>query len=192
MIPGADTSLLHPVFRARLDHALNDPRIKGKVRVVSATRTRAQQAALYAAYKAGTGNTAANPDSVTVGAYGLAQRYGSWHMQQPDGYGYAVDLNWSELDPRTAALAEAILQDHRLIRTVFSPQYEPWHWQMSWSDWAWVPTTKDDDMTPEQASTLAQIAADVKEIKRELWGEGATKRPKRTVRAVLSDLVKKP
>ena len=47
---------LHPRFRQRLEAFFADPRIKGKVAVVSGTRTYAQQAYLYK-YKSGRGTS---------------------------------------------------------------------------------------------------------------------------------------
>lgn len=80
---------LHPRFRQRLEAFFADPRIKGKVAVVSGTRTYAQQAYLYKKYKSGRGNLAANPDRKLSSGF-----QGSYHMSQPafDNWGYAVDF----------------------------------------------------------------------------------------------------
>ncbi len=62
---------------------------------MSGVRSYATQQSLYRRYRAGTlGNIAANPDR-RFGPKGLDGRgiwRGSWHMQQADGYGHAVDL----------------------------------------------------------------------------------------------------
>lgn len=87
--------LLHPKMLTRLEHFFADGRIAGKVAVVSGVRSYATQQSLYKRYKAETlGNIAANPDR-RFGPKGLDGKgiwRGSWHMQQADGYGHAVDM----------------------------------------------------------------------------------------------------
>ena len=86
--------LLHPKFVTRLEAFFSDSRIKGKVKVNSGCRSYATQMGYYKAYKAGKGNLAANPDR-RFGVKGLDGQgiwRGSWHMEQLDGYCYAVDL----------------------------------------------------------------------------------------------------
>ena len=86
--------LLHPKMLTRLEHFFADGRIAGKVAVVSGVRSYADQKRLYKKYKAGTGNLAANPDR-RFGPKALDGKgiwRGSWHMQQGDGYGHAVDF----------------------------------------------------------------------------------------------------
>ena len=93
---GVDLSLLHPRFVKRLEAFFNDPRIKGRVRVTSGCRTYAKQKYFYDGYKARKAgfNLAANPDR-RFGPKGLNGQgiwRGSWHMEQEDGYCYAVDF----------------------------------------------------------------------------------------------------
>jgi hypothetical protein len=84
-----DLSLLHPRFKARLESFFDDPRIKGRVSIVSGCRSYAQQKYFYDKYKSGRGNLAANPDR----RFGKNNFWrGSWHMQQEDGHCYAVDF----------------------------------------------------------------------------------------------------
>ena len=66
---------LHPRFRQRLEAFFADPRIKGKVAVVSGVRTYEQQKYLYRKYKSGRGNLAANPDRRLSSGF-----QGSYHM----------------------------------------------------------------------------------------------------------------
>ena len=86
--------LLHPKMLTRLEHFFADGRISGKVAVVSGVRSYADQARLYKKYRAGTGNLAANPDRrfgpAALDGKGIWR--GSWHQQQADGYGHAVDF----------------------------------------------------------------------------------------------------
>ena len=86
--------LLHPRMLTRLEHFFADGRIAGKVAVVSGVRSYATQQRLRRKYEAGTGNLAADPDR-RFGPKGLDGKgiwRGSWHMQQNDGYGHAVDF----------------------------------------------------------------------------------------------------
>ena len=83
-----DLSLLHPRFKTRLDKFFQDPKIKGRVTVTSGCRTYAQQKYLHDKYKKGRGNLAANPDWQRPDGFFR----GSFHMEQPDGYCYAVDF----------------------------------------------------------------------------------------------------
>ena len=83
-----DLSLLHPRFKARLEKFFQDPKIRGRVTVTSGCRTYAQQKWLHDRYKKGRGNLAANPDWQRPDGFFK----GSFHMEQPDGYCYAVDF----------------------------------------------------------------------------------------------------
>jgi len=85
--------LLHPKMLTRLEHFFADGRIAGKVAVVSGVRSYATQQRLYKRYRAG-GTLAANPDR-RFGPKALDGKgiwRGSWHQQQADGYGHAVDF----------------------------------------------------------------------------------------------------
>lgn len=54
-----------------------------------------------------------------------------------------------------------------------------------------APPPQEDDMTPAQEAKLDKLAADVRDIKTQLWGDGATKKPARTIREVLGRLADK-
>ena len=112
---------LHPKFVERLEHFFNDPRIKNKVAIVSGCRTYAQQKELYRRYRAGTGNLAANPDR----RFGPKGKYrGSWHLEQEDGFAYAVDLRI--IGKLSWATLHAVAKEYGIIKTVPS---ENWHMQ---------------------------------------------------------------
>ena len=112
---------LHPEFVRRLEGFFTDSRIKGKVKVVSACRTYADQVRFYKLWKEGKGNLAANPDR-RFGPNGFWR--GSWHMQQDDGWCYAVDLR---LTGRISwATTWAVAKEYGIIKTVPS---ENWHMQ---------------------------------------------------------------
>ena len=99
MIPttksSVDLSLLHPRFKQRLEMFFGDPRISGRVSVSSGCRSYAQQMYFYNKYLSGRGNLAANPDRRfgTKGLDGQGIWRGSWHMEQNDGFCYAVDFH---------------------------------------------------------------------------------------------------
>lgn len=156
---------LHPVLAARLEWAYADPRCEGLLRLVSGPRTKQEQIVLWDGWQARRDwarrhlgvmgwpnpyrhfNEAANPYVKFARAYDLVgPREGSWHMEQESEQygpcGYAGDLNWSELPKRLWAPVETVLFEARLIRTVPG---EPWHWQMFWNDWTWVPSAPAPD-----------------------------------------------
>ena len=86
--------LLEPLLAYRLASAYRrSRRMRDHVTIESAGRTRAEQQYLYDGYKAGKPgfNLAANPDRI-IGRHGSTTFVGSWHMEQPDGHTYAVDL----------------------------------------------------------------------------------------------------
>jgi hypothetical protein len=172
--------LIHPVFRARLEALAADPRMKGQLAIESAARTLEEQRMLYAAFLSGTGNTAANPDrTIAPAAYGLAIAQGSWHMVQPDGFAYAVDVATFRLSPDVYAALPAVAAEYRLQQTVLktgvglppsAPPPDPcafaaagdvhewWHLQCPLDEdpLEWVPD-EEDDMTPEQAKKLDDL-----------------------------------
>lgn len=117
-----DLSLLHPRFKARLEAFFADPQIKGRVSVVSGCRSYATQKRLYDRYKAGKGNLAANPDR-KHGANGWWR--GSYHMEQKDGYCYAVDFRIVGRGI-TKYGVNVIAKEYGLVKTVSS---EWWHHQ---------------------------------------------------------------
>jgi len=126
---------LHPKFIERLEHLLlHDSRVKGRAKIVSGCRTYQQQVELYRRYRAGTGNLAANPDR-RFGPNGKFR--GSWHLEQEDGYAYAVDirlsggLSWAEF--------HAAAEEWGIRKTVPS---ENWHMQPYGylnGKWQWFP-----------------------------------------------------
>ena len=85
---------VHPTLEFRVRGLLSEPALK-RYGTYPAVRLYSKQKALYDKYKAGQGNLAANPDRILrTGAnfpYTWKPR-GSWHMEQADGYGHAVDL----------------------------------------------------------------------------------------------------
>jgi hypothetical protein len=120
------TDLLHPTFKARLHALLNeDSRIAGKVKIVSGVRSYADQKRLYDGWKAGKAgfNLAANPDRYMRNG----KWKGSYHMQQPDGYGHAVDLRIVGRGLSTGDVAR-IAKDYGVCQTVWNP-FEWWHFQ---------------------------------------------------------------
>jgi len=112
---------IHPKMIERLEHFFDDPRIKGKVKVVSGCRTYAQQKELYRRYRNGSGNLAANPDR-TFGPSGKFR--GSWHLEQKDGFAYAVDLRI--IGKLSWATLHAVAKEYGIWKTVPS---ENWHMQ---------------------------------------------------------------
>ena len=142
---------LHPKFIERLEHLLlHDSRVKGKAKIVSGCRTYQQQKELYRKYKAGTGNLAANPDR-RFGPNGKFR--GSWHLEQEDGYAYAVDirlsggLSWAEF--------HAAADEVGIKKTVPS---ENWHMQPYGylnGKWQWFPAPA---MKGKEDKTLTKAA----------------------------------
>ena len=137
---GVNVDLLHPEMKDRLRKFFADPRIKGKVAVVSGVRTLAQQRYLYNGYKAGKRgfNLAANPDRKFGGGF-----QGSWHMQQPalGHYGYAVDFRIVGKGISTTQV-NAIAKEYGIQKTVPS---EWWHHQpgyVSGGKFVWFEASK--------------------------------------------------
>jgi len=116
-----DLSLLHPRFKSRLEKFFEDPRIRGRVQVTSGCRSYAKQKYLYDKYRAGRGNLAANPDWQRPDGFFK----GSFHMEQPDGYSYAVDFGLTSSKIKTWEV-NAIAKHYGIHPTVSS---EWWHHQ---------------------------------------------------------------
>ena len=116
-----DLSLLHPRFKVRLEKFFADPRIKGRVVVTSGCRSYAKQKYLYDKYKAGRGNLAANPDWQRPDGFFK----GSFHMEQPDGFSYAVDFGLKSNKIKTWEV-NSIAKHYGIHPTVSS---EWWHHQ---------------------------------------------------------------
>lgn len=165
---GVNVKDLHPKLRARLAAFFADPRIAGKVTVISGVRSYQQQKALYAKYKAGRGNLAANPDRKLSNGF-----QGSYHMGQPafDNYGYAVDFRilGNRISTRDV---NRIAEEYGLVKTVRS---EWWHHQASRvqnGKMVWFPTTqasipKAVSVKSDQQKALEFIAAAVKTVVRQ-------------------------
>lgn len=147
---------LHPRFAARDEAMRADAHARGwRVGHVRTVATYAQQQALYAKYLNGTGNQAANPDSIGYPSPWGWLQLGSWHMEQVDGYGHAIDYSW---DGCTPADFHALCAEHGIGFPVVS---ENWHAQ--WFDWRGIFINHHgDDMNKEEfaAAIGAQIAPD--------------------------------
>lgn len=200
MIPLVDgnerTDLLHPVLAARVAALCADPRVAPYLKVESAARTYAEQRYLYDGWRHGLPgfNLAADPDRRISPAYGLTDPRGSWHMEQSDGYAYAVDFNFSQLPSRVQAQLEQIAREYLLVRTVPSEQ---WHYQMAWGDWWTVPNTEpEDEMTPAQEAKLDALLAETKGVRDDLTllrrqVSMSSKKPNRTMQEALGAIARK-
>jgi len=160
---GVDLSLLHPTFRKRLEAFFADARIVNRVKVVSGCRSYATQARLYKKYKSGRGNLAANPDR----RFGKNNFWrGSWHMQQEDGYCYAVDFRITGSGISTWEVNN-IAKEYGIHPTVAS---EWWHHQPrngnGWFDAPSLSESKEDKK--ESKVDLKAIAAYLEAIKQQL------------------------
>lgn len=153
---------LHPRFRQRLEAFFADPRIKGKVAVVSGVRTYEQQKYLYAKYKSGRGNLAANPDRRLSSGF-----QGSYHMGQPafDGYGYAVDFRIIKKGSITTGTVNKIAAEYGMVKTVRS---EWWHHQpcrisngkLDWFPYSAGKETAHAKTTNNELKQVAELVAD--------------------------------
>lgn len=151
-----NTKDLHPKFKARLEAFFADPRIKGKVAVVSGVRTYQQQKYFYDGYKSRRPgfNLAANPDRVNRAGF-----QGSYHMSQPkfDGYGYAVDFRIIKRGAISTTQVNKIAAEYGMVKTVSS---EWWHHQpcrVKGSKMEWFPV-KGDVKTPKPVSVKSEQA----------------------------------
>lgn len=92
--PNVNVDDLHPRFAYRVALLLQKvwaKHGKGSLRIASAVRSPELQAKLRSLWMRGQGNYAVSPTRRIGTVNGVTYR-GSWHMKQPDGYGYAVDL----------------------------------------------------------------------------------------------------
>ena len=157
---GVDLSLLHPRFVKRLEAFFNDPRIKGRVRVTRGCRTYAKQKYFYDGYKARKAgfNLAANPDR-RFGPKGLNGQgiwRGSWHMEQEDGYCYAVDFGLCGSGIKTWEV-QNIAKSYGIHPTVAS---EWWHHQPRQSaDWFDAPALVSGGVKEETKEPVTDWAA---------------------------------
>ena len=115
--------LLHPILKHRLTALFRHPEIQGRMVICSGVRSYADQKRLYDGYKAGKKgfNLAANPDWKRPDGF----FYGSFHQQQPDGYGYAVDFRITN-KKLTTHRANELAKAYGLCATV---RGEWWHHQ---------------------------------------------------------------
>jgi hypothetical protein len=149
----ADIAQSHPELAKRYNQLVELCWARGwYVGITSSTRSYQEQTILYANYRAGTGNKAANPNAVIGKTPFGWNAYGSYHMIQQDGYSHALDLHWQQCTP--GQFAEAARQCG-LRLTVPG---ENWHFQW-WNtagifdkplpDPIVVPETpEEDEMTP--------------------------------------------
>lgn len=188
--------LLHPKFVTRLEAFFSDSRIKGKVKVNSGCRSYATQMGYYKAYKAGKGNLAANPDR-RFGVKGLDGQgiwRGSWHMEQLDGYCYAVDLaQWSKKLSKPDINGIAV--EYGIVPTIKDKEW--WHHQpRSGVDWfpapalTGEPSEKVDAPEPvtDWAGILAAIEMQRKEVTAFPLRKGAKGASVKTVQSCLGRL----
>ena len=167
-----NTDLLHPEFKRRLEAFFADDRISGKVKVVSAVRTYAQQKYFYDGYKSGRAgfNLAANPDRKTSSGF-----QGSYHMQQPafDNWGYAVDF-------RITGRGISTSQVNVIAKSYGMQAYVPgewWHHQpcrviggkVKWFDAPALKGTKAKKVVKQDVKGIAAAFAEIEEL--------VTKRP---------------
>lgn len=117
-----DLSLIHPRFMKRLEALFSDSRVAGGIEVTSGCRSYAEQKRLYDKYRAGRGNLAANPDWKRPDGYFR----GSFHMEQPDGYSYAVDLGIVGRGGPSKPDVTRVAADYGIKPTV---KGEWWHFQ---------------------------------------------------------------
>jgi len=145
--------LLEPLLAYRLASAYRrSRRMRDHVTIESAGRTRAEQQYLYDGYKAGKPgfNLAANPDRI-IGRHGSTTFVGSWHMEQPDGHTYAVDLTHHGRDDW--ARIHEILRSFGLHTTV---RGEPWHHQATTIRGP-LPGPFPDDLQPEEDQLTPEL-----------------------------------
>jgi len=169
MIPttksNVDLSLLHPRFKKRLEAFFDDPRIRGRVSVSSGCRSYAQQMYFYNKYLSGRGNLAANPDR-RFGAKGLDGQgiwRGSWHMEQNDGFCYAVDFHRINNDLHTWEI-NAIAKEYGMHPTVDG---EWWHHQPRAStDWFDAPALEARSVVEDTEEPVVHWASIVLFVQR--------------------------
>lgn len=148
-----NTKDLHPRMIYRLEQFFNDPRVKGKIKIVSGARTVEQQAELYRRYKAGTGNLAANPHR----RWGKGGKWvGSAHQVQPalGNYAAAVDLRISGISWGTV---HAVALEYGLWRNIPS---ENWHhvcYGYYKNKWQWIPAPAVDAKTDRSYSKIEKV-----------------------------------
>lgn len=159
---------LHPRFQQRLEAFFADPRIKGKVAVVSGVRSYAQQKYLYDGYKSGKRgfNLAANPDRKLSNGF-----QGSYHMAQPafDGFGYAVDFRLVGPGISTSEV-KRIATEYGMHAPVRSEWWHHTPGSVRGSKFEWLPYNqgKEPPHTAKTKNTLAEVAKFVEACKKQV------------------------
>lgn len=139
---------VHPILEFRIRGLLSEPALR-RYGTYPAVRTYAKQKALRDRFLAGKGNLAADPDRIlrTGKSFPYAWKpRGSWHMEQADGYGHAVDLKRPVGVTRAMAdrAVKPYLAKWGLKQTVRS---EWWHLQaLTSSGWVDGPLPEDSGM----------------------------------------------
>ena len=155
-----DLTQLHPRFVERLRRFFADPLIEGRVQIVSAGRSYAEQSRLFEKYKHRGGNLAADPNRVMPGGW-----RGSWHMEQEDGYCYAVDFRIVKKDVSTTYVTHHA-KKYGLVPTVPS---EWWHFQpRDRHNWFDAPALATDSTTYYPPLDWAALVRMVEEIGRQV------------------------
>lgn len=155
---------LHPRFIARLEAFFADPRIKGRVAVVSGVRSYAQQKYLYDGYKAKKRgfNLAANPDRKLSNGF-----QGSYHMAQPafEGFGYAVDFRIVGTGISTNEV-KRIATEYGMHAPVRSEWWHHTPGSVKGSKFDWLPyDASAEPPHPEPKNVLAEVAKFVEACK---------------------------
>ena len=128
---------LHPELRARVRLAQADERLQDgmSTRLSSGARTYSQQKALYALYRAGKGNLAANPDGVSSSGLSgsrhqvqSANSYKHGNLPNSVGWAYAIDIGFWKGSPSLAEqkLLREVLGDYGLYAPIID-KGEWWH-----------------------------------------------------------------
>lgn len=186
-----NTKLLHPEFKRRLEAFFADDRISGRVKVVSAVRTYAQQKYFYDGYKSGRPgfNLAANPDRKTASGF-----QGSYHMQQPafDNWGYAVDFRITGRGISTSQV-NAIAKSYGMVAYVPG---EWWHHQpckvvngkIQWFDAPALKGTKAKKKAKQDLKGIGAALAEIEDlIRRHPLKKGSKGQPVKVVQGLLGN-----
>lgn len=158
---------VHPTLEFRVRGLLSEPALK-RYGTYPAVRLYSKQKTLYDKYKAGHGNLAANPDRILRTGSNFPYAWkprGSWHMEQADGYGHAVDLRRPAGVTRAMAdkAVKPYLAKWGLKQTVRS---EWWHVQALTSS-GWI-----DGPLPESSGMFLTYDTNKDEYRVGIPGEG--------------------
>ncbi len=173
-----------PLLAWRLRRAYEDSELLRKhLRIESGVRPKSEQEELYAGYKAGKKgfNLAANPERV-IGTHNGNTWYGSYHMEQPDGYGHAVDLTthwkvpWGEVHKllRAWGLHKTIPSEdwHHQAETIKGPLPGPFpdDWPIESEAEIMTPEMQEafDDLKTWVFNSTKMIRDDLKELREQM------------------------